>query len=206
MRLKKFGVILSIVFLKLVLVIASANAWTISTIDSTNNAGQYSSIAVGTSGASYISYYGSSTSGVLMYATNISGAWGTRTIDSTTATDVGRYTSIAVGTQGAVHVSYYDVTNGNLMYATGTASGSWGTRTIDSTTAEDVGQYTSIAVSTSGTVSVSYYDVTSANLMYGTKTVSGSWGTQTVDATGTSGWYSSLDVGTSGGAYIGYFY
>ncbi len=82
MGLKKFGVILSIVFLKLVLVIASANAWTISTIDSTGTSGQYTSIAVGTSGAAYISYQ-DNTNGDLKYATNVSGSWGTSTLDST---------------------------------------------------------------------------------------------------------------------------
>ena len=79
-------------------------AWGTTTVDSTTsvNTGQYSSIAVGTSGAVYISYYdvtGSNT----MYATNVSGAWETTTVDSTTSADTGQYSSIAVGTSGAVY-------------------------------------------------------------------------------------------------------
>ena len=66
----------------------------------------------------------------LMYATNVSGSWGTTTLDSENT--VGQYTSIAVGTSGAVYISYYDNTNTALKYAvnpthtavTGAASGS----------------------------------------------------------------------------------
>src|SRR3972149_4247159 len=121
MRLKKFGVILSIVFLKPALVIASANAWTISTIDSTDTSGEFNSIAVGTSGAAYISYR-DVTNANLMYATNVSGSWGTSTLDSTG--DVGQHTSIAVGTSGAAYISYRDSTNGYLKYATNLSSSS----------------------------------------------------------------------------------
>ena len=68
MGLKKLGVMLSIVFLKLVLVIASVNAdWTASVLDGICGVvGQYTSIAVGSSGASYISYY-DNTNGNLIY-------------------------------------------------------------------------------------------------------------------------------------------
>ena len=87
-------------------------AWGTATVDSTDDKGLYSSIAVGTSGAVYISYY-NRTNFDLMYATNVSGSWGTTTVDSTGNT--GQHTSIALGSE---YISYYDVTNGNLMYAT----------------------------------------------------------------------------------------
>ena len=57
-------------------------AWGTATVDSTGDTGQYTSIAVGTSGAVYISYY-DVTNTALMYATNVSGAWGTTTVDNT---------------------------------------------------------------------------------------------------------------------------
>src|SRR3989304_6179965 len=50
--------------------------WGTSTVDNTGSTGQYTSIAVGTSGAAYISYY-DATNTALMYATNVSGTWGT---------------------------------------------------------------------------------------------------------------------------------
>ena len=63
--------------------------------------GQYSSMAVGTSGAADISVImiipGNK---ALMGATNVSGSWGTTTVDTTGSADVGLWTSIAVGTSG----------------------------------------------------------------------------------------------------------
>ena len=69
-------------------------------MDNTSSAitGQYSSIEVGTSGAAYNSYYNDSASDNLMYATNVSGSFGTTTVDTTGNT--GQYTSIVVGTSG----------------------------------------------------------------------------------------------------------
>ena len=105
------------------------------TVDDTSSldTGKYSSIAVGTSGAAYISYYSDSTHDSLMYATNVTGSWGTTTVDLTTGTNiVGEYTSIAVGTSGAAYISYYDQSNSALKYATN-VSGSFVTTTVDST-------------------------------------------------------------------------
>ena len=92
-------------------------AWGTATVDSTSSGvtGEYTSIAVGTSGAVYISYYDNDNKN-LMYVTNVSGSWGTTTVDN--KGDTGQYTSIAVGTSGAAYISYYDVANSNLMSAT----------------------------------------------------------------------------------------
>src|SRR3989304_3819553 len=122
MGYKKYLVIVLILFVKLAVVANSAfGAWGTATVDSTGDTGKYTSIAVGTSGAAYISYYDNDNL-ALKYATNVSGAWGTTTLDSTGNT--GLYTSIAVGASGGVYISYYDATNGDLKYATNTyASG-----------------------------------------------------------------------------------
>ena len=172
-------------------------AWGTSTVDNTSSAdtGWYSSIAVGTSGAAYISYQ-DVTNGKLMYATNVGGSWGTTTLGSAS------YTSIAVGTSGAAYISYYDTDNTALVYATN-VSGSWGTTTVDNTSAADTGKYCSIAVGTSGAAYISYQDVTNGNLMYATN-VGGSWGTTTLDSANDVGYYTSIAVGTSGAAYISY--
>ena len=161
------------------------------------------SIAVGSSGAAYISYYhyGSSS---LRYATKVSGgAWGTETVDNTSSADTGKFNSIAVGTSGAVYISYYDVSNTALMCAT-KVSGAWGTDTVDNTSSADTGKYSSIAVGTSGAIYISYFDNNNYNLMYATK-VSGAWGTTTMDSTGDTGEWTSIAVGTSGAVYISYY-
>ena len=121
------------------------------------------SIAVDSNNKEHISYY-NSWSGLLRYASNVSGIWQLYTIDSSSLA-VGQYTSIAVDSNNKVHISYYDAdpANLNLKYATN-ASGSWETYVIDST--GNVGQYTSIKVDSTGKVHISYYDVTNTALKY----------------------------------------
>ena len=195
MGYKKYLGMVLILFVKLAVVANSAfGAWGTATVDSTGNTGHNSSIAVGTSGAAYISY-NDATGDDLEYATNVSGAWVTTTVDS--ALNTGQETSIAVGTSGAVYISYYDVTNTALKYATN-VSGAWVTTTLD-----NAGGYTSMAVGTSGAAYISYYG--NPYLEYATN-VSGSWGTTTLDSTWTTGKYTSIAVGTSGAVYISYYY
>src|SRR3990172_3478980 len=99
MGYKKYLGIVLILFIKLAVVANSAfGAWGTSTVDNTETTGHYTSIAVGTSGAAYISYRGNNNNN-LVYATNVSGSWGTSTVDNTE--DTGQYSSIAVGTSGA---------------------------------------------------------------------------------------------------------
>ncbi|MCL6582996.1 MAG: choice-of-anchor D domain-containing protein [bacterium] len=141
---------------------AVASSWQTFTIDSANNVGRYTSIAIDSSGRAHISYC-NYTNDDLKYATNASGSWQTFTLDSTGV--VGRYTSIAIDSSGQAHISYYNYTNGDLKYATN-ASGSWQTFTLDST--GDVGQYTSIALDQSGQAHISYYDYTNGDLKYAT--------------------------------------
>ncbi|MDO8132333.1 MAG: hypothetical protein Q6355_10620, partial [Candidatus Brocadiales bacterium] len=141
------------------------------TVDNTGTTGLYTSIAVGTSGAAYISYQDAGAADDLKYATNVSGSFVTTTVDSTNVT--GLYTSIAVGSSGAVYISYQDSTTDDLKYATN-VSGSFGTTTVDSTNL--TGLYTSIAVGSSGAAYISYYDITTDDLKYATN-VSGSFGT-----------------------------
>lgn len=94
--------------------------WTIYTVDSTGNVGQYASLALTSTGGPKMSYYDAS-NGNLKYA-SCSGSvstwcdtWYTATVDSSSS-DVGAYTSIALYNDNP-KISYYDLTNGDLKYA-----------------------------------------------------------------------------------------
>jgi hypothetical protein len=186
---------------------------TITTVDSTNNVGQYASIAIGTDGYPVISYYdGSSYDLKVTKCGNASCSSGnTTTIDSTGS--VGQYTSIAIGTDGNPVISYYDATAYALkfVHCTNTSCSTHGTPiTIDDPT-NYVGAYTSLAIGTDGYPMISYQDV-SAHALKVAKQVSGGtggcgvdWTCTTVDSTSDVGYYTSIAIGTDGYPVISYY-
>jgi hypothetical protein len=177
---------------------ATGDNWITMTIDSENDVGQFSSIAVDVDGEVHISYY-DATMGRLMYAFTSAGAWIPLVGDN--VGNVGQYSSIAVDSNRSAHISYYDATNGNLKYATN-SGGMWSTSVIDSSS--NVGQYSSITLDSSDKVHISYYDVTNGNLKYATNQ-GGTWNSTTVDSNGNVGQYSAIVMDLSDKAHISYY-
>jgi hypothetical protein len=172
--------------------------WWSTIADSTNDRGQYASLAVA-DGRPAIAYY-ESTNLDLEYvrAEDVSGSsWGSPvTVDS--AGDVGRYASLAV-VDGNPAIAYYDGSTGNydLKYvrATDAAGSTWGTPlTVDSN--GSAGLYASLAV-VDGQPAIAYWESGGLDLWYvrATDAAGSSWGTPvTVDSTGSVGWHASLAV------------
>jgi hypothetical protein len=98
-----------------------ASNWSVVTIDSTGDVGDFTSITVDSSDQVHISYY-DFTNGNLKYAfcsSNCTQAsnWSTTTVDSESE-DVGLYSSISINSNdSSINISYYDSTNGDLKYA-----------------------------------------------------------------------------------------
>jgi hypothetical protein len=149
----------------------ATGSWVAETLDSPlyGLAGSHTSIAVDSQDRVHISYHrwrGYPSISTLKYATNATGSWVAKTLDS--LEEVGEYTSIAVDSQDKVHISYYDLTNDDLKYAWCDVdcadTTNWNAETLD--TIGMVGEFTSLTIDSQDWVHISYHDDTNGDLKY----------------------------------------
>jgi len=197
-------------------------AWMCTTIDSTGDVGQFTSIAFDATGTAWISYYDVTNLNLkVAFFTSTGGtgcattAWTCTIVDSTG--DVGRESSIAFDASSDAWISYRDTTNLDLKATryvgssgTGCASTAWTCTTVDST--NDVGKATAIAVDPSDNVWISSYDTTNFDLRVakyvgsgGTGCASTAWTCTAVDTTSQYGDFSSIALDPSGNPWISYY-
>ena len=131
-------------------------------LDSTDNVGYYSSLAIDSNDNLHVTYR-DGTNGNLEYMTFNGSSWSTPvSLDSTD--NVGRQSSLAIDSNDNLHVTYLDNTNDNLEYMTYDGS-SWSTPvSLDST--DNVGSDSSLAIDSSDNLHVTYHDNTNGNLEY----------------------------------------
>ena len=188
--------------------VGCTGAPTITTIDSADAVGFYSSIAIGNNGLPVISYHDYTNYDLKVAACTTTDCTGTAIITTVDSADaVGFDTSIAIGNNGLPVISYYDSTNGDLKVAACTSS-SCSTATIttvDST--GDVGSHSSIAIRENGFPVISYHDFTNTVLKVAACTTTDCTGTATIttiDPTGDVGEYTSIAIGNNGLPVISY--
>lgn len=178
---------------------AWAADWSTTTIDSTDDVGYYSSLAMDSNEKAHIAYF-DNTNSSLKYATNASGSWETSTVDSTHTVALS-IISLALDQNDKVHIAYRDDSTDDLLYATN-ALGSWALTTVDS--ANDTGYYASLAIDSNDKVHIAYYENTSWILKYATN-ATGSWVTQTLDSTPLSGFSSDIVLDSNDKVYVTYY-
>lgn len=102
--------------------------WTLTTVDSTGDTGQYPSLDFGPDGHPAIAYY-DATSADLKFARFNGSSWDIQVVDS--SGDVGTYCSFAFSRGGRPAIAYGDRTNSRIKYALYDGS-SWGLQIVES--------------------------------------------------------------------------
>ncbi len=174
--------------------------WEITTIDTSGDVGDHSSLAILPSGRPAISYFDLRNS-TLKYAWLDVDGWQTTTVDSDG--HVGENTSIVILPSGNPAISYHDVQRDDLKYAWFEGKG-WHTSVVDGADGGFMGATgTSMAVLPSGHPAISYRDHWNGWLKYAWFD-GDTWSTTVVDDEGNVGHESSLAILPSGHPAISY--
>jgi len=174
--------------------------WT--TVESTNNVGQDSSIALDSNGYAHISYR-DTTNYDLRYCNNTLGYWTCTALDITTNSE-GYETSIAIDSNDKVHISHRDSSTSDLRYCTN-AQGTWSCTAVD--TVGNVGAHSSIAIDKNDKVHISHRNYTGSysSLRYCNNTF-GTWTCTNVEVgasgIGSLGWFSSIAIDSNNKVHI----
>ncbi|MHC4114601.1 MAG: choice-of-anchor Q domain-containing protein [Planctomycetota bacterium] len=181
-----------------VFTLTGPTCWQIVTVDSNDDVGFDTSVALDNGDNPHISYYDDA-NGDLKYAYYDDG-WHTETVDSDG--DVGLYTSIATDSNNNPHISYLDATNVNLKYACYDPCVGWNIETADNNS--NVGEYTSIAIDSNDNPHISYLDTTNWVLKYTYYDPCNGWNIETVGGDSVGG-YSSIALDSNDNPHISYY-
>lgn len=158
----------------------AGGAWACEVVDSDNDRGGHSSIAINSSDVVYISHY-DWTSGDLRLCNGTAGAWTCEIVDSDD--NVGLYSSIAIDSNDFIYISHYeyiDADNGNLR-ACNDSSGAWFCTDVE--TGAETGKFTSIAIDAGDFIHISYFNDTANTLRYCNNT-GGAWACEEIASVG----------------------
>lgn len=154
--------------------------WIIDVVDGgADDVGEYSSIAIDSTGDSHIAYY-DATNQNLKHAYKSGGSWVRETVDDLGG-DAGRWTSIAVDPAGEVAISYLSTSSGRLKFAR-QAGGVW-SREVVSDPSTSIDEGTSLAFDDAGRPHIAYYDAASNELRHAWRSAT-AWTIEMVDSSG----------------------
>ena len=187
---------------------------TITTVDSADEVGKYTSIAIGSDNNPVISYYDETNGNLkVVHCGNLLCSSDNTVLllsNGGDGDDVGKFTSIAIGIDNFPVISYYDESNANLrVLHCGTITcipgGTVIATTIDST--GFVGQYTSIAIGSDDLPVISYYDTNTGLKVAHCGNLSCSFNNFTITAGPGDGYglYTSIAIGENGLPVISYY-
>jgi len=141
------------------------------TVDSTEGAGEYLSLATDSNGNPSIAFYDKKSES-LKFASSTNGGRSFKITTLDASGNVGLYPSL-VFNNDTPELAYYDETDGTLKFATTNSKGKWVVSTVDSK--GNVGREASIALTPSGRVSIAYLDSTLGEIKWAAQNANGTW-------------------------------
>jgi hypothetical protein len=128
----------------------------------TSGSPEMCSIAIGPSGAVYITY-NSLTTGGLYLLSNVGGGWTDEVVHQTPLARWGRYNSLAIDSNtGEIHISYQEALYTTLRYASRLPGEPWTYQLVEGL--GDVGRFSSIALDFNGNVFIASGDATNGRI------------------------------------------
>ena len=171
--------------------------WKIETVDDGDSVGWYSSIAISSSGNTYISYFDAGDRELKVAYK--SGSWASKTIHDDWGNN-GHLTSIAFASDGKPAISYFNAEYGLLQYTkcygscTTISKSKWdGPSTVYNAYFRDVGLSTSLAVKSTGIPFISYLDTSSGYLKHA-RAIGSAWWKAPLLTSPHAGLYSSIQL------------
>lgn len=176
----------------------SGNSWTNSTVDSTGNAGMYTSMAINQLGNLNIAYY-DATNSLLKYAfTDSAGLL----ITTATIAPFGLSPSLKIDSSGALHVAFYNSAGAKGLAYMNYVGGTWQSAL---TITGDTGYRPSLFMDKNNRPHISFYDNASDSFYYAAYLgVSPLWVLGALDS-GHAGLYSSIVVDSDSITHIAYY-
>jgi len=182
---------------------------TITNVDSTDNVGKSTSIAIGSDNLPVISYHDATNNDLkVVHCGNVSCSSGnTITAVDSTGSDVGRFTSIAIGSDNLPVISYFDFGNGLKVAHCGNVSCSSGnTITAVDSKSTSTGLHTSIAIGSDNLPIISYLGDSTLKVTHcGNVSCSSGNTITTVDGIVTVGLDTAIAIGSDNLPVISYF-
>ncbi|MEI7743558.1 MAG: hypothetical protein WCK58_07390 [Chloroflexota bacterium] len=182
--------------------------FSLSTVDTAGDVGQFASIAIGADGLGLISYYDAGAKSLkIAHCADVPCTSATSaTLDS--GGDVGKHTSITIGADGLGLIAYYDATNEHLKVAhcSDTACSTAALSTHTASTLPNAGAWSSITLGADGLGLISSYNAALGHpsVTHCSDVACSAGDSITYVASGTTGKYSSVTIGADGLALIAF--
>jgi len=176
--------------------------WELTTVDTADDVGSDTSIALDSSGAPRISYH-DRTNGTLKFASWTGSEWALETVDDTDY--VGRWSSLALDASGNPRIAYAlgsSFVYSRLKYASWTGA-NWNLETVD-TQAQGVGWHASLALDIAGNAHIAYWKSYGRNALKYARWTGSSWEIQEIDKGDHLGQFPSIALDSSGTPRISY--